>query len=306
MRLLFFTFFIGIINFSLLHGKVVINEFVYDPSGIDAGEEWIELYNTSASTVSLQAWKIEVDDNRFPGKVKAELCGSIAPFGFYLIKETEETISSSTKANFISGILSMGNASAKADGIQLLDSFGLVQDRVVYGGVDSDHLCEDFCSTAPKALNGSSVARFAPGSSIFINTPRLNISPQSGETICEKQVFQKEDNKISIQQEHFFEIFQNPFSPHGDGLFKEAALRYNVPINSKVTIEIYNVKGQKIQILEDNVKQIFDEVTTIFWNGKDLEGETAPTGFYIAHFKAEVPNGEIKKDSKVLIVARKL
>ncbi|OGR50790.1 MAG: hypothetical protein A3I11_06630 [Elusimicrobia bacterium RIFCSPLOWO2_02_FULL_39_32] len=303
----FFFICLGILfQSSLLYGKVVINEFVYDPAGIDAGEEWIELYNTSASTVSLEGWKIEVDENQFPGKVKAELCGFIAPFSYYLIKEREETISTATKANLISGLLTMGNASAKADGIQLLDGSGLIQDRVVYGIVDSDHLCEEICSTAPKALNGSSVARSTPGSLTFVNIFRLNSTPQAGETLCEKQVFQKQEDEVTIQQEHFFRISQNPFFPHGDGLFKEAALHYNVPINTKVTIEIYNVKGQKIQVLQDNVKQFFNGATTVFWNGKDLEGEIVPMGLYIAHLKAEFSNGEIKRDTKIVIMARKL
>ena len=54
------------------------------------------------------------------------------------------------------------------------------------------------------------------------------------------------------------------------------------------------------------MKQFFNGATTVFWNGKDLEGEIVPMGLYIAHLKAEFSNGEIKRDTKIVIMARKL
>jgi len=38
---------------------VVINEFIYDAVGTDTGKEWIELFNYSTFSVSLQGWSVE-------------------------------------------------------------------------------------------------------------------------------------------------------------------------------------------------------------------------------------------------------
>lgn len=159
---------------------VLINEFVYDPQGADTGNEWIELYNTAPSTVSLEGWTIQTDDNAFPGSVKASLCGSIAPRSFYLIKESETAASTASTADLISGTIAMGNAGSKSDGLQLLDAQGRILDRVVYGTPDSDGLCEGSCSTAPKASNGASVARSSPGASSFISVPAQAVTPAGG------------------------------------------------------------------------------------------------------------------------------
>lgn len=156
---------------------VLINEFVYDPPGSDTGNEWVELYNTEESTVSLGGWALQTDDNRFPGSTKAYLCGTIAPHGFYLIKEDSATISTATLADVISGTLAMGNAGSKADGIQLLDSGGEIRDRIVYGSPDSDGLCEGICSTAPRSANGASVCRSTPGASGFVTVSASSVSP---------------------------------------------------------------------------------------------------------------------------------
>ena len=45
----------------LVSAQVVITEIMYDPSGADAGHEWIELYNPGASVVSLTKWKLRVN-----------------------------------------------------------------------------------------------------------------------------------------------------------------------------------------------------------------------------------------------------
>lgn len=52
---------------------VFINEFLPNPSGTDAAE-WIELYNSGASPVSVSGWHIETSSGR-----KTILSGTIAP-----------------------------------------------------------------------------------------------------------------------------------------------------------------------------------------------------------------------------------
>lgn len=167
-----------------LRAGVRINEFVYDAAGADTGNEWVELYNAGSSTVSLEGWTLEADNNAFPGTAKARLCGSIAPESYYLIKEDAATISTSTVADLVSGTMALGNASSKADGLQLLDGDGNVMDRVVYGSTDSDKLCGGICARAPAAVNGMSVSRSSPGAEDFVAVASMSVTPRSGGGRC--------------------------------------------------------------------------------------------------------------------------
>ena len=44
---------------------VVINEFLYNPSGTDTGKEWVELFNTNRVNVDLSGFRIQVASNSF-------------------------------------------------------------------------------------------------------------------------------------------------------------------------------------------------------------------------------------------------
>ncbi|MFO0856187.1 MAG: lamin tail domain-containing protein [Phycisphaerales bacterium] len=58
-------------------GPIVITEIMYNPSGVDQGQEWVELYNPTAAAVDVSRWRLVDDDgqtDRFP-------TGSIIPAG---------------------------------------------------------------------------------------------------------------------------------------------------------------------------------------------------------------------------------
>lgn len=42
------------------NGSLVINEVLYDPSGVDTGKEWIELYNDSGSSIDLTGYDLGI------------------------------------------------------------------------------------------------------------------------------------------------------------------------------------------------------------------------------------------------------
>ncbi|MBI3012479.1 MAG: lamin tail domain-containing protein, partial [Elusimicrobia bacterium] len=230
-----------------ISATVLINEFVYDPAGADTGNEWIELYNSGSSTESVTDWRIEVDENRFPGRVCARLCGSIPPFGYYLIKESVTAISTSVVADLISGTMAMGNAGSKSDGVQLVDDMGTVRDRILYGKPDSDSLCGGICSTAPTASNGAGLSRSTPGSPQWVSVPVSSVTPRSGGGIpC--ILFVSSQNGISEQDRggDLLEVAQSPFSPLGDGIYREARILYRVPSNTDGVLEIYDVLGNNV------------------------------------------------------------
>jgi hypothetical protein len=72
----------------------------------------------------------------------------------------------------------------------------------------------------------------------------------------------------------------NPFSPNNDGLYDDLSIQFTLNTNALTRIEVYDINGQLIKIL------VNDESFTrgghnIIWDGRDLDGETVPVGFYI-------------------------
>jgi len=65
--------------------------------------------------------------------------------------------------------------------------------------------------------------------------------------------------------------FPNPFNP-------ETTISFSIPHHAKVEICIYNIKGQKVKTLID---EIFDTGTHhVVWNGKDASGINVASGLY--------------------------
>jgi hypothetical protein len=84
----------------------------------------------------------------------------------------------------------------------------------------------------------------------------------------------------------------NPFSPNGDGLYDETNISFYLSQEATVTIEIYNIDGDRVKILtnlfaitaEDVPDKTPRRITGLTWDGKDNTGETVPYGIYIARF----------------------
>jgi hypothetical protein len=84
----------------------------------------------------------------------------------------------------------------------------------------------------------------------------------------------------------------NPFSPNGDGLYDETNISFYLSQEATVTIEIFNIEGDRVRILgnlipisaEDIPDKTPRRVSGFMWDGKDNTGETVPYGIYITRF----------------------
>ena len=65
-------------------GGVLINEFEQNPEGADAGNEWIELYNPTASNVTIDGWVLVNSDE----ENRTISSGVISPSGYYVFNAT--------------------------------------------------------------------------------------------------------------------------------------------------------------------------------------------------------------------------
>ena len=104
---------------------VVINEVAWPGSASNSLDEWIELYNTTASAISLTGWKI-VDD---AGAQVYNLSGSIAAGGYFLIERT--ATSTSVAGDLVVAGISLANT---GDTLELQNASGTRIDIVNTSG----------------------------------------------------------------------------------------------------------------------------------------------------------------------------
>ncbi|MFP4396116.1 MAG: lamin tail domain-containing protein, partial [Anaerolineales bacterium] len=78
--------------------EVVINEVAWMGTVASASDEWIELYNTTATTLTLDGWQITSNDG-----MALELSGHIAPQSFYLIERTNDETVANIPADLTTG-----------------------------------------------------------------------------------------------------------------------------------------------------------------------------------------------------------
>jgi len=80
------------------------------------------------------------------------------------------------------------------------------------------------------------------------------------------------NNLLNIPDEYcMFPNYPNPFNP-------STTIRYGLPEQSKVDLQVYNIRGQLVKTLDSVVHEAgYHEVT---WNGDDNNGKTVSSGIY--------------------------
>ncbi len=94
-----------------------------------------------------------------------------------------------------------------------------------------------------------------------------------------------------------FELAQNypnPFNPTTN-------IHYQVPMNAKIIIKIYNILGQDIRTLVDKHQETGNYL--IQWDGKDENGKLVPSGLYFYQMKAFSKEGmDFQKITKMSLI----
>lgn len=92
------------------------------------------------------------------------------------------------------------------------------------------------------------------------------------------QFLTTEDPVIQPEQKFSINNYPNPFNP-------STSLSYTLDRESRVSIEIFNVKGQKVKTLINDVKPIGNH--SVEWNGTDQNGNSCSSGIYFYKFISE-------------------
>ncbi|MFC1475223.1 FlgD immunoglobulin-like domain containing protein [Candidatus Zixiibacteriota bacterium] len=98
------------------------------------------------------------------------------------------------------------------------------------------------------------------------------------------------DNQTNLPEEYSLaQNYPNPFNP-------VTIIKYELPVQSDVTIELFNVLGQKVRTLVNRKEPA--GTYTIFWDGTDASGNPVATGLYLYRITA----GSFEETRKMLLL----
>lgn len=103
-------------------GDVVINEASWMGTTYNTADEWIELYNTTSSAISLTGWTL----NALDGTPSITLSGSIAANGYFLLERTDD----STVLGIAADLIYVGAMGNTGEDLSLKDGANVLIDRV--------------------------------------------------------------------------------------------------------------------------------------------------------------------------------
>ncbi len=103
--------------------------------------------------------------------------------------------------------------------------------------------------------------------------------------------------QVTVQENHDVEdftipqftslesIYPNPFNP-------STSIKFYLAESSNVKLEIYNIKGQLINILTDETYA--EGFHNVVWNGKNMNGKDCSSGIYLIRMNSSLKN-QVKK-----------
>lgn len=152
-------------NMPLLGRGVVINEVLYDPSGTDAGKEWVEFFNTNRVPVDMTGFIIQVGSNVF-GDAYTFPTGTVVQSGDFLLVGGSSVSNANHVVEF--NMLNRGSSGPTA-GLRLITpsvTSNRVVDALLYAPNNSNNLPTDGFGTnglGPYANSGQALARIRVG-----------------------------------------------------------------------------------------------------------------------------------------------
>ena len=87
--------------------------------------------------------------------------------------------------------------------------------------------------------------------------------------------------------------YPNPFNP-------ETNIAFSLSEPGHVTLEVYNIKGEKVKTLVDKVLAADNHVIT--WNGKDNNNKSVASGLYFYKMISEGNNGDYTSTKKMILL----
>ncbi len=120
--------------------------------------------------------------------------------------------------------------------------------------------------------------------SLIPTAGEMELQTGSGLTYYTMQLSDKSEIESIIPVTQLHQNYPNPFNP-------TTTIAYNLASDGPVTLEVYNIKGQKVTTLVN--KQQSAGSHTIVWDGKDDSGRAVSSGVY--HYRLRTNNNYVSR-----------
>lgn len=94
------------------------------------------------------------------------------------------------------------------------------------------------------------------------------------------------NENVIIAKEILLDNYPNPFNP-------TTTISFSIPKESKIILSVYNIKGQKVKTVSNNIFQ--SGYHSLIWNGDNESGEMVSSGVYLYKLNVNGKNEVIKK-----------
>ncbi len=272
-----------------IKGDLLLSEILFDP--YIAGEDFIELYNTSDKFLDLQGLVISNTQNEMMQIVSSNL--SISPKGYIALTEDADFLVQEYKpdsdANIITSELPAFNNDEGNVTITTVDGFVL----------DFFDYTEDLHFQLIDDTEGVSLERIS--FEVETNDERNWQSASQSSRFATPGY--KNSGEITINPgDEMFTILAETFSPDQDGTDDLMILNYNLDKSGFVAnIAIHDAVGFKIKDLSQN--EFLSTQGIITWDGTDAEGNISDLGIYIVVGQVFHPDGDILNFKKTAVLA---
>ena len=247
-----------------------INEFlaINDSSffdDYDEDDDWLEIYNAGTEAVNLGGLYLTDDLSNPKGwriPVTEPDSTSIQPGGFLVFWCDNDADQGVLHTEI--GLSGSGEQIGlfAADGISPVDTLNFEQQE-----------------------SNISYGRFPDGSENWYAFTMPTPGEANSVTAIDDKLFsgQLPDNYVLEQN------YPNPFNP-------KTHISYRIPVKTKLTIKIYNLRGEEIKTVVNDYKNAGSYL--VQWNGSDNNGSPVASGIYLCRIKA----GEYSEVRKMLLV----
>jgi hypothetical protein len=267
--------------------NMVINEVLANEPGSYTKLEWVELFNVDSAEHDLGGWSfISKDDTTLIPAGTAIPGSGFLILSRQLLSEPPDSISFEGWWGDGSGIW----GDSPEESFPVIEAkMSLTNTGCTISLVDPDNNVQTF-TWDQDCGDGVSLERVSSDENIWL----CCVSPDKNTSGKKNSVSVEYSDKIKLN------IEPNPFSPDGDGFEDVTIFRYILPMESNLTIRIYDVKGRLIKTLIDDEPQVSGEIS---WDGKDDENRTVRVGIYIVWAESE-GNSYSQKKATVVVAKR--
>ena len=243
---------------------IVINEINYNSADDYDTQDWVELTNNGGSAINLSGWEFKDENDSHVFIIPEQ---TILENGEFIILAEDTAVFNGffPGSGVVIGNLDFG-LSGGGELIRLYNGNGVLIDQVLYN--DSSPWPDEADGNGPTLeLINPSFDNSLPESWNYSND-------QYGTPSAENSVYQglTAENVLPVPRHYMLhQNYPNPFNPR-------TVIQYEVPIQVRVTITIFDLLGRKVVTLVDAVQG--PGYKAIAWDGKNKSGLPVGAGLY--------------------------